>query len=199
MLGFVTDYLDPSKMRGQAYDGASNMSGRRNGAAAKISSVYPLALYTHCASHSFNLAVVASFEEPSVRNMIGVVHRVSTFFFAHPKRQKKLEEAIQNTQPDSNAVKLKDLCTGCRTRWVERIGAIDRFKRLHSSIVACFESISEEGSSLWSSDASTLLLAITTTEFISALVITTECLQSFLGLTHSLSKKQRTLSRQYQK
>ena len=26
MLGFVTDHLDPSKMRGQAYDGASNMS-----------------------------------------------------------------------------------------------------------------------------------------------------------------------------
>ena len=190
MLGFVTDHLDPSKMRGQAYDGASNMSGRRNGVAAKISSVYPLTLYTHCASHSLNLAVVASFEEPSVRNMIGVIHRVSTFFFAHPKRQKKLEEAIQNTQPGSNVVKLKDLC---RTRWVERIDAIDRFKHLHSSIVACFESISTEGSSLWSSDAvtdaSTLLLAITTTEFISALVITNECLQYFLGLTRSLQQE----------
>ena len=104
MLGFVTDHLDPFKMRGQA---ASNMSGRRNGAAARILSVYTLAMYTHCASHSLNLVyyiVVASFEEPSVRNMIGVVHRVSTFFFTHPKRQKKLEEAIQNTQ---SVVKLK--------------------------------------------------------------------------------------------
>ena len=62
MLGFVSDHLDPSKMRGQAYDGASNMFCRRNGAAARISSVYPLALCTHCASHSLNLAVVASFE-----------------------------------------------------------------------------------------------------------------------------------------
>ena len=44
MLGFVTDHLDPSKLRGQAYDGASNMSGKRNGAAARISSVHPLAL-----------------------------------------------------------------------------------------------------------------------------------------------------------
>ena len=76
---------------------------------------------------------------------------------------------------------------------MERIDAIDRFKRLHSSIVACFESISKEGSSLWSSDAltdaSTLLLAITTTEFISALVITNECLQYFLGLTHCLQQE----------
>lgn len=72
MLSFVTDNFDPSKMRGQAYDGASNMSGKTRGAAARICSKYPLALYTHCASHCLNLAVVASFEEASVRNMIGV-------------------------------------------------------------------------------------------------------------------------------
>ncbi len=68
---------------------------------------YPLTLYTHCTSHCLNLAVVASFEEVSVRNMIGVVNRVSVFFFAHPKRQNKLEEAIQNTQPESKVVKQK--------------------------------------------------------------------------------------------
>ena len=65
MLGFVRNHLDPSKMRGQAYDGANNMSGKTNGATARISSQYPLALYTHCTSHCLNLAVVASFEEVS--------------------------------------------------------------------------------------------------------------------------------------
>ena len=57
--------------------------------------------------------------------MIGVVKRLSIFFSAHPKHQKKLEEAIQNAQPESNVVKLKDLC---RTRWIERIDALDRVK-----------------------------------------------------------------------
>ena len=46
---------------------------------------------------------------------------------------------------------------------------------------------------MWSSDsvtdASTLLLAITSTEFISALVITHECLQYLRGLTTSLQEK----------
>ena len=190
ILGFLTNHLDPSKMRGQAYDGASNMSGKTRGTAARISSVYPLALYTHCASHCLNLAVVASFQEVSVRNMIGIVNRLSVFFFAHPKRQKKLEEAIHNTQPESNVLKLKDLC---RTRWIEHIDALDRVKRLHSSIVACFESISAEGACKWTpeslTDASTLLLAITTTDFISALVITNECLHYFLGLTRSLQQE----------
>ena len=83
--------------------------------------------------------------------------------------------------------KLKDLC---RTRWVERIDALDRFQTLHASIVACMESISIEGSSKWTPDtipdASTLLLAISTTDFLSALVITNACLKYLLGLTRSL-------------
>ena len=80
MMGFVRNNLDPSKMCGQAYDGASNMSGKIRGVAARIQSQYPLAFYTHCASHCLNLAVVASFEDRSVRNMIGIVKRLSLFF-----------------------------------------------------------------------------------------------------------------------
>ena len=73
MLGFIRNPLDSSKMRSQTYDGTSNMSGKTNGAAARISFHYPLVLYTHCTSHCLNLAVVASSEEVSIRNMIGVV------------------------------------------------------------------------------------------------------------------------------
>ena len=36
--------------------------------------------------HMLNLAVVKSLDVPCVRNMIGVVNKVSMFFFAHPKR-----------------------------------------------------------------------------------------------------------------
>ena len=61
-------------------------------------------------------------DERSIRNMIGVVNRVSVFFAAHPKRQRKLEETIDQAQSGSAAKKLKDLC---RTRWVERIDALD--------------------------------------------------------------------------
>ena len=195
MLGFISKHgLDPTKLRGQAYDGAGNMSGKTNGAASRITSQYPLALYVHCASHCLNLTVVSSLEEVSVRNMIGVLNRVSIFFSAHPKRQKKLEDAIENTQPESSVSKLKDLC---RTRWIERIDALDRFQKLHSSVVACMETISAEGTRKWTSDsvtdASTLLLAITTTEFISALVITTTCLQYLLGLTRTLQAEAKDL------
>ena len=76
--------LDLNKLRGQGYDGAENMSGKTNGCAAVISSDYPLAVYLHCASHTLNLAVVKSLDVQCVRNMIGVVNKVSMHFLLCP-------------------------------------------------------------------------------------------------------------------
>ena len=179
--------LDLNNLRGQSYDGAGNMAGTIRGTAALISAQHPLAIYLHCASHSLNLAVVKSLEVTSVRNMIGVVDRVSTFFSAHPKRQRALESAITEHQPDSAVSRLKDLC---RTRWVQRIDALSVFQTLHPSIVACMQTICCDGRGLWSADSVTdaqgIQLAITTTEFLSALVITNSCLKYLQALTLNL-------------
>ena len=43
---------------GQAYDGASNMSGVSSGCAQHITSINPKVVYTHCKSHLLNLALV---------------------------------------------------------------------------------------------------------------------------------------------
>ncbi len=41
--GFITSSgLDPNKLRGQAYDGAGNMADKTKGAAAIITSQFPL-------------------------------------------------------------------------------------------------------------------------------------------------------------
>ena len=79
--------LDLMKLRGQAYDGAGNVACTVSGTAAVITSQYPLALHTHCASHCLNLAVVKSLQITSVRNMMGVIDKVYQFFAVHPKRQ----------------------------------------------------------------------------------------------------------------
>ena len=182
--------LDLSYLRGQAYDGAGNMAGSVNGTAALITVEYPLAIYLHCASHCLNLAVVKSLSITSVRNMMGVVERVHIFFAAHPKRQRALEQAIQENQPASTVLKLKDVC---RTRWVQRIDAVEVFKSLHSSVVACMEKICSDGSGAWSSDSLTdarsLQLAITTTDFLCSLVITNCCLKYIQSLTSSLQSE----------
>jgi len=53
---FVDDLgLDAMLIRGQGYDGASNMSGYFRGIAAQIQSMNPLALYTHCCCSIWSL------------------------------------------------------------------------------------------------------------------------------------------------
>ena len=179
--------LDLEHLRGQAYDGAGNMAGSVKGTAALICSHYPLAMYLHCSSHCLNLAFVKSLEVTSVRNMMAVVGRVYQFFSAHPKHQGAFEKAVSERQPSSSSRKLKDMC---RTRWLQRIDAADIFMRLYLSVVEYLENICNDGARLWSQDSLTdargLLLAITTTDFVSALVITNSCLKYLKTLTASL-------------
>jgi hypothetical protein len=52
--------LDPLYIRGQSYDGASNMAGKYKGCARIFQQKYPLAAYSHCCSHVLNLVVVGS-------------------------------------------------------------------------------------------------------------------------------------------
>ena len=110
--------LDLSNLRGQGYDGVSNMAGAIKGTAAIITKQYPFAIYWHCASHCLNLATAKSLEVTRIRNMMGVVGRVYQFFAAHPKHQRALEKAISDCQHSSTAHKLKDMC---RTRWLQQI------------------------------------------------------------------------------
>ena len=49
--------LPPSDLRGQTYDGASNMLGKRSGVAGQIKRVQPRAIEAHCHGHSLNLSV----------------------------------------------------------------------------------------------------------------------------------------------
>lgn len=54
-LGLSMDFC-----KGQCYDGAGNMSGPCNGAAAIVRRQYPKAIYTHCMAHRLNLSVVSA-------------------------------------------------------------------------------------------------------------------------------------------
>ena len=49
--------LDPSNIRGQAYDGASVMSSGKEGVRAKIKEISPLALFIHCYAHCLNHSI----------------------------------------------------------------------------------------------------------------------------------------------
>ena len=57
-------------MRGQGYDGASNMSSSRAGVQARISEVAPKATYVHCSGHCLNLVISKSCSVPDIRHVL---------------------------------------------------------------------------------------------------------------------------------
>jgi hypothetical protein len=63
--------LNVCDIRGQGYDGASNMRGEWNGLKALILNECPYAYYVHCMAHQLQLALVAASRE---------VHEVHNFF-----------------------------------------------------------------------------------------------------------------------
>lgn len=106
--------LSINNLRGQGYDGGANMSGKNNGAQALIQNDQPLAFYTHCFSHSLNLCLSKACNVPSIKNMLGIVSCVATFFNASAKRADKLKSVIEadttSNSEQSKKMKLKKLC-----------------------------------------------------------------------------------------
>ncbi|XP_058756091.1 uncharacterized protein LOC131629320 [Vicia villosa] len=90
--------LDVSNIRGQGYDGASNMRGEWNGLQALFMKDCPYAYYVHCFAHRLQLALVTSSREVKpVHNffekMIFIVNVVCSFTKRHDKLQaSQLEE-----------------------------------------------------------------------------------------------------------
>ena len=87
-----------------------------------------------------------------IRNMMGSVDRISVFFHSHPKRQKSLDHTIDRSTTVTKKSKIKDLC---RTRWVQRVEALETFSELRGAVIDCLEMICEEGPKAWSTDSLT--------------------------------------------
>ena len=82
-------------MRGQCYDGASNMSGARSGCSAIIMEKVSLAQYHHCAAHRLNLAIASACKIAAFRNTESYIGEIARFFKFSAKRQQYRESAQQ--------------------------------------------------------------------------------------------------------
>jgi len=79
--------LPISQCRGQAYDGASNMSGYLNGVAAQIQKNVPSALFVHFSAHCTNLCLQSVGRQcVSIRDALDIVMEISQLIRYSPKR-----------------------------------------------------------------------------------------------------------------
>ena len=78
--------LDIENIRGQDYNGASNMSSSHVGLQALIKEKAPLVIYTHCSGHCLNLVISHSCSLPAIRNVLDKMKATCLFFLNSPKR-----------------------------------------------------------------------------------------------------------------
>ena len=70
--------LAVSKVRGQCYDGASAMTGAKSGVVARMYTVEPRAVFTHCYSHALNLACADTIRQCKlIRDALDTMHEIT--------------------------------------------------------------------------------------------------------------------------
>jgi len=138
--------LPIENLRGQTYDGASNMSGKYNGCQAVLGREQPLAAYVHCSAHCTNLVASAVClssvlvrDSVQIVNDFGVLCNASGNFkalFGKIATQCAEDEDGEPLAPVGPVRNIKPLCP---TRWLVRMAAINATLSQYDAILKTLE------------------------------------------------------------
>ena len=132
--------LSLSKCCGQAYDGASNMSGHISGIAARISMEEPKALYIHCLAHCINLCLQDCAKLcKCIKDALGLVSEIYNLINASPKRLALYNMLKLEHNQDTSSIKPL-----CPTRWTVRTAAINAVLKNYSLIQQTLDEIAND-------------------------------------------------------
>ena len=165
--------LSLDKCVGIGTDGCGVMASQICGAVKTIQSFVPQALRSPCFNHALNLSLGKSSSVQSIRNAVGMVKEVVSFFNASAKLNFILKRVAGS--------QLQSLC---ETRWVERHDLLLQFCSGLHSIVRALTIISKWDDRDSSSKANILVHALSSSEFIVSLF----ALCDVLSVTLPISK-----------
>ncbi|XP_065674101.1 zinc finger MYM-type protein 1-like [Hydra vulgaris] len=171
--------IDITNCRGQAYDNASNMSGKYSGLQARLKERSELAFYIPCAGHSLNLVGQCSVSECiNSINYFGVLQSLYSFFVASTHRWDLLK---------GNHATLKRLSD---TRWSCRSDAskslVENFDGIHAALCHIAEDTEEKSDTRH--EALCFLNKITKLEFAFMAVLWHHILKRFNAVSKFLQK-----------
>ena len=130
--------LDVSKLRGQCYDGAKNVSGDHTGLQRRVREISPSAIFTHCYAHCLNLVIVQSVSENlTARNFFGLLQNLYVFLESCSKRH----AIYQRCQSESGINPPRTLKSLSDTRWTSRVSSIVTVECTLGSILAALDNI----------------------------------------------------------
>ncbi|XP_034198532.1 zinc finger MYM-type protein 1-like [Prunus dulcis] len=187
--------LSMSRLRGQGYDGASNMRGELNGLKTQILREYPQAYYVHCFAHQLQLALVAVAKgNENIATFFTTASSVVNIIGASCKRRDALRE--QQQKDIMETLEIDDLETGrglnqettlkrpCDTRWNSHYDTLLSINIMFHPVVKVLEWIVDDVNQDNLGEANRLLKEIQTFDFVFHLYL----MRFILGITNDLSK-----------
>jgi hypothetical protein len=156
--------LDIENCRGQGYDNGSNMKGDYKGVKSRILAENPLAFFTPCGCHSWNLLLCdAASSCIKAKCFFGTLQRLYTLFSASSNRWSILKNKT------NISLTLKPLS---ETRWECRIESVKALRYQLKEIAECLEELSDStNDSATASECNTLTNEILSYDFILSLII----------------------------
>ncbi|XP_062100351.1 uncharacterized protein LOC133806242 [Humulus lupulus] len=187
--------LSISKLRGQGYDGASNMSGEFNGLKSIIMKENECAFFFHCFSHQLQLALMGVAKKHYlIGTFLTVLSNVVNVVGASSKRRDILRE--KQALKVIEALKGGELLSGrgqnqesgikrpCDTRWGSHFGALVSFTIIFSSIIDVLEEITNDRLNSEQKYEASIMQMVQTYDFVFSLHL----VKNILGITNELSQ-----------
>ncbi|XP_057440073.1 uncharacterized protein LOC130731930, partial [Lotus japonicus] len=193
---FCKHGLSISSIRGQGYDGASNMSGEFNGLKSLILRENPCAYYVHCFAHQLQLTLVAIAQEHGevslffnlVSKLMNVVggscKRVDML---HEKQLEHIREELSRGEISSGQGLNQEtnLARPADTRWSSHYITLVRIILMYSAIIDVLHIMKEDGYPRQAKgEASGLLIMLQGFDFVFFLHL----MRRVLGISHELSQ-----------
>ena len=156
LLQMLAKYgLSVGKLRGQGYDGASNMRGEFNGLQKQIRDENPHAFYVHCFAHQLQLVIVSVTSScSSFDDFFNYVSLIVTSASSSCKRKDKLlakhrEDILERL--DSGEIfsgkgkhQSTNLVRAGETRWGSHLTTLARIESMWNSVVKVLSMIHED-------------------------------------------------------
>ena len=138
--------LSLENCRGQTYDGASNMMGKKSGVSTQIFAEQPKAIAIHCQGHSLSLSVKSLTNECDIlRDTLSVVGEICILVKFSPKRENLLGNINDNIEKGQEDVEqIKKLTKLSTTRWTIQAKCMKRILDNYQSLMQLWEECLEE-------------------------------------------------------
>ncbi|CAN0917742.1 Zinc finger MYM-type protein 1 [Linum grandiflorum] len=199
----VSHGLSFSRLRGQGYDGASNMKGEINGLKILILAENPSAYYVHCFSHQFQLTLVAvAKSHGDVSGFFTQVSSLINLVGSSCKRRdnirdsqaRKVEEALCHGELEMGRGLNQEigLKRPSDTRWGSHFRILFDLHTIFSSLIVLLGVIEDEGGDS-KGEANCMLKLLQSFEFAFILKMMTTVLSITNDLSIALQRKEQDI------